>query len=267
MSTLHILIYRDELLDLIGDKDAKEPYRLLLKQLIHQTRTTRDWLKAQLDNQFFEIPPQTKLIRSKEQLRQPLEVCYRSLLENKLDLIANGNLLDTLRRLACFGVTLTKLDLRQESIRHTDALNEILSHILPNEEKYSQWNEEKRQEFLLQELASKRPLISHRQKWTTDTQEVLDTFEIIGRKDSEEALGTYIISMAGQPSDVLLVALFMKELSNSKTLPVRKRSRVILSLVLRFFFLRLRHCLKHWMIWIGQVMSLIDYYQLKGTEN
>ncbi|CAF1425399.1 unnamed protein product [Adineta ricciae] len=210
----------DELLDLIDDKDAKEPYRVLLKQLIHQIRTTRDWLKAQLDNQFFEIPPQTKLIHSKEQLQKPLEVCYRSLLENKLDLIANGNLLDTLRRLACFGVTLTKLDLRQESTRHTDALNEILSHILPNEEKYAQWNEEKRQKFLLQELASKRPLISHRQKWTTDTQEVLDTFEIIGRKDSEEALGTYIISMAGQPSDVLIVALFMKELANGKTLPI-----------------------------------------------
>jgi phosphoenolpyruvate carboxylase len=160
------------------------------------------------------------LIHSFKQLQEPLEICYRSLCENKLDLIANGILLDTLRRLACFGVTLTKLDLRQESTRHTEALEEIISLILPNKEKYSEWNEEKKQEFLLEELISKRPLISHRQKWTDNTQEVLDTFEIIGRKSSKEALGTYIISMAGQPSDVLTVALFMKEMANGKMLPV-----------------------------------------------
>jgi phosphoenolpyruvate carboxylase len=73
----------------------------------------------------------------------------------------------------------------------------------------------------LNELISKRPLISQRHKWSKDTQEVLDTFEIIGRKTSKEALGTYIISMAGQPSDVLIVALFMKEMANGETLPVR----------------------------------------------
>ena len=136
-------------------------------------------------------------------------------------------LLDTLRRLACFGVTLTKLDLRQESVRHTDALEEILAYISPNDERYSTWSEEKKQEFLLNELVSKRPLISNRHKWSDETQEVLDTFEIIGRESSDEALGTYIISMAGQPSDVLTVAVFMKDMANKKTLPVKVLLRVI----------------------------------------
>ena len=199
-----------------------EPYRVLLKRLILQVRTTRDWLHAQLNNKVFDVPKDIELIRSFKQLQEPLEICYRSLCENKLDLIANGILLDTLRRLACFGVTLTKLDLRQESTRHTEALEEIISFILPKyNEKYSEWNEEKKQEFLLEELISKRPLISQRHKWTDNTQEVLDTFEIIGRKSSKEALGTYIISMAGQPSDVLIVALFMKEMANGKMLPVK----------------------------------------------
>ncbi len=194
---------------------------MLLKRLILQVRTTRDCLQAQIDNQIFNVPNDIELIQSYKQLQEPLEVCYRSLCENKLDLIANGLLLDTLRRLACFGVTLTKLDLRQESTRHTEALEEIVSFILPDDDQYSKWNEEKKQEFLLKELISKRPLISHRHKWSDETQEVLDTFEIIGRKSSEEALGTYIISMAGQPSDVLIVALFMKEMANGKILPVR----------------------------------------------
>ncbi len=33
-----------------------------------------------------------------------------------------GRLLDLLRRLSCFGLGLMKMDLRQESSRHTDAL-------------------------------------------------------------------------------------------------------------------------------------------------
>lgn len=222
--------FRDELFSLIGDKNVKEPYRKLLKHLIQQLRTTRDWLQAQIDNKPFNMPNDIELIQSYKQLQEPLEICYRSLYENKLNLIANGLLLDTLRRLACFGITLTKLDLRQESVRHTEALKEILSYILPNDDKYSEWTEEKKQEFLLNELISKRPLIPHRYKWSQDTQEVLDTFEIIGRENSREALGTYIISMAGQPSDVLIVALFMKEIANGKTLPVRVLFLLISSL-------------------------------------
>ncbi|CAF3865196.1 unnamed protein product [Adineta steineri] len=210
----------DELLNLIDNKNANEPYRVLLKHLLLQVRTTRDWLKAQLDNKLFDIPKDIELIHSYKQLQKPLEICYRSLCDNKLELIANGILLNTLRRLACFGVTSTKLDLRQESTRHTQALEEILLYILPDNGKYSEWSEEKKQEFLLKELNSKRPLISYRQKWTKDTQEIVDTFEIIGKENNEEALGTYIISMAGQPSDILLVALFMKEMANGKTLPI-----------------------------------------------
>jgi len=191
-----------------------------LRGLLLRVRTTRDWLRAQIDNRVYTVPKDVELIHTTKQLLEPLEICYRSLCENNLPLVANGLLLDTLRRLACFGLTLTKLDLRQESKRHTDAMEEIVSYVLPNDEKYSKWDEKKKQQFLVGELVSKRPLISQRHQWSSDTQEVLDTFEIIGRKNCDEAIGNYIISMAKQPSDVLTVAVLMKELSNKKTLPV-----------------------------------------------
>lgn len=38
-------------------------------------------------------------------------------------IVAEGRLLDLLRRLYCFGMGLMKIDLRQESSRHTDALD------------------------------------------------------------------------------------------------------------------------------------------------
>lgn len=52
--------------------------------------------------------------------------------------MANGRLLDIIRRLRCFGLTLVRLDLRQESSRHTEVadavypLPPLLSHLLPH---------------------------------------------------------------------------------------------------------------------------------------
>ena len=259
-----VCLFREELLKLVGGKEVSEPYRALLKRLIRQVRVTRDYLQAQLDKKLFEVPHDVELIEFSRQLQEPLEVCYRSLCENNLHLIANGILLDTLRRLACFGVTLTKLDLRQESSRHSEAFEEILKHIQQDEQTYLEWAEEKKQAFLLEELVSKRPLISHQHPWSVETKEVLDTFEIIGRKSSQEALGAYIISMAGQPSDVLLVALFMKEMAQGQTLPVSNycwwnaRSSMMTSF-------RLFPCSKLWMISIVREMWLIDCCPLKAT--
>ena len=40
-------------------------------------------------------------------------------------IVAEGRLLDLLRRLYCFGVSLMKMDLRQESTRHNEAVDAI----------------------------------------------------------------------------------------------------------------------------------------------
>ena len=53
------------------------------------------------------------IIETRDQLYAPLLACYRSLCDVGLDTIANGVLLDTLRRVAVFGVTLTKLSKQQ----------------------------------------------------------------------------------------------------------------------------------------------------------
>ena len=41
-----------------------------------------------------------------------------------------GRLLDLLRRVYCFGVGLMKMDLRQESSRHTDAIAAVTQYVL-----------------------------------------------------------------------------------------------------------------------------------------
>lgn len=44
-------------------------------------------------------------------------------------MVADGRLLDLIRRIYCFGMTLLKLDLRQESTRHADAIDAITTYL------------------------------------------------------------------------------------------------------------------------------------------
>ncbi|WP_275289134.1 phosphoenolpyruvate carboxylase [Halomonas elongata] len=194
--------------------DVAEPYRELLKRLLARVEATRDWAKAQLDGKSHDGGP---IIETRDQLYAPLLTCYRSLCDVGLDTIANGVLLDTLRRVAVFGVTLTKLDLRQEASRHEQVMEELTDGLGLGH--YSEWDEEQRQEFLLAELASRRPLIPRRWECSAESREVLDTFRVSAGEHAE-ALGTYIISMAAQPSDVLAVALLMKEVGGDAKLPI-----------------------------------------------
>ncbi|WP_290784818.1 phosphoenolpyruvate carboxylase [Halomonas sp.] len=194
--------------------DVAEPYRELLRRLLTRVEATRDWAKACLDGKPFDEGP---VIESRDQLFAPLLTCYRSLCDVGLDTIANGALLDTLRRVAVFGVTLTKLDIRQEAGRHAQVMEELTDGLGLGH--YRDWSEEQRQTFLLEELASRRPLIPRRWECSSESREVIDTFRVVASEQAE-ALGTYIISMAGQPSDVLAVALLMKEVGGDVKLPI-----------------------------------------------
>ncbi|TDX32252.1 phosphoenolpyruvate carboxylase type 1 [Modicisalibacter xianhensis] len=194
--------------------DEPEPYRALLKRLISRVEATRDWAQASLDGEKYDGGP---IIETRDQLYAPLLACYRSLCDVGLDTIANGVLLDTLRRIAVFGVTLAKLDVRQEAGRHALVFDELSDYLGLG--RYREWDEQKRQDFLLSELESPRPLIPRRWECSTETREVIDTFRVIAN-EHREALGTYIISMAGQPSDVLAVALLMKEIGGDVRLPI-----------------------------------------------
>jgi len=185
---------------------STEPYRDLLKTLRGKLLHTRDWLTEALKHDRLQRPDD--LLWHNQQLLEPLLLCYHSLRDCKMDVIANGLLLDTIRRAYAFGLTLLKLDVRQESGRHTQVFSEFTQYLGIGD--YAHWEEPARQAFLLNELASKRPLFPRNWQPSAEVREVLDTCDIIARHGAE-ALSTYVISMAGKPSDVLAVQLLLKE--------------------------------------------------------
>ncbi|NIB40860.1 phosphoenolpyruvate carboxylase [Pseudomaricurvus alkylphenolicus] len=197
--------------------EHREPYRELLRDVRQKLENTRDWAEACLNDKSLRHKPYPKPIYlNDEELLEPLQLIRRSLINCGMEAIAEGSLANILRRIACFGLTLMRLDVRQESTRHAEAIHEITQYLgLEQDGKgYLDWSEEDKQAFLLTELASPRPLLPHDFSGdfepTPETREVIDTFRVLSRQPAS-ALGAYIISMATHPSDVLAVRLLQKE--------------------------------------------------------
>lgn len=185
--------------------DAPEPYRAILGELKSALKKTKKWLEQSLTEQ---AKKPDNLITHTDQLLKPLMLCHRSLIECGMEIIAEGPLQDTIRRVACFGLTLVKLDIRQNSDRHTEVFEELSEFYGLGS--YTLWTEKARQSFLLKELSGNRPLIPRDWQPSPSVSEVLDTFRLIGDTDTS-SLGSYVISMASQPSDVLSVILLLRE--------------------------------------------------------
>ncbi|WP_323751253.1 phosphoenolpyruvate carboxylase [Marinobacter sp.] len=185
--------------------ESREPYRVVLGQLRDRLSKTRDWAAARAKG---EAADATGILFENEDLTAPLELCYRSLVDCGLEHIANGPLLDIIRRAHTFGLPLIRLDIRQEAARHAEAVAEIVDYVGMGD--YSSWSEPERQEFLLRELQGRRPLIPRGWQPSEAVGEVLATCEVVAQQ-TPEALGSYVISMASQPSDVLSVILLLRE--------------------------------------------------------
>jgi phosphoenolpyruvate carboxylase len=194
----------DALREQVGD--VKEPYRAVLKPLIQKLELTRE---GKTDVHHW--------VQTNDELQKPLLDCYHSLRDCGMRIIANGALLDCLRRSYCFGMHLLKLDIRQDAQRHCDVFSELTRYLGMGD--YKQWNEDDKQAFLLRELSSRRPLIPPKWKPSDDVKEVLDTCKVIAN-NGKDGFGIYIISMASEPSDVLAVQLLLKESGVDWPMPV-----------------------------------------------
>ena len=204
-----------ELRALAGGDEVDEPYRQIAKNLRSQLFSTLEYLERRVKGE--QVLPPADLLTDNAQLWDPLYACYQSLVACNMSIIANGSLLDTLRRIRSFGLQLVRIDVRQESTRHTDALSELTEYLgLGN---YGDWSEQEKQDFLLTELQSRRPLIPQNWQPTPETQEVFETCRVIA-KAKNDSIAAYVISMAKVPSDVLAVKLLLKEAGASIKLPV-----------------------------------------------
>ena len=126
-----------------------------------------------------------------------------------------------------FAFCLASLDIRQESTRHSDALDE-LSRYLQLPVPYAEMEEEQRVQWLLAELQTRRPLIPPAVRWSPATAETFDVLRMVHRLQQEfggRICRTYVISMSHTVSDLLEVLLLAKEAGLVD--PVAQRSSLL----------------------------------------
>jgi phosphoenolpyruvate carboxylase len=188
---------------------SREPYRTLLRSVFRKIEMTRRAVDERLSTRPPDPggPVSEEIYRSAEDLAEPLRLCHDSLYETGNGVLADGLLADTLRRLSCFGLTLARLDIRQEAQRHTEAVDLIARQ--KGRAGYAQATEEERIAYLTDALSSDASTDQTMPACSPRLAEVLQTFSTIAAIPSD-ALGAYVITMASCASDVLAVEFLQR---------------------------------------------------------
>jgi phosphoenolpyruvate carboxylase len=142
-----------------------------------------------------------------------LDVLHRSLISHNCGLLGRGRLRRLRHTVAIFGFHLAPLDLRQNSDVHARTVAELLAIARPGID-YRVMDENARIAILLEELATPRPLAAPGIHYSEETQGELDIFHTaasIHRRFGRAAIENVIISKTDGVSDILEVAVLLKE--------------------------------------------------------
>jgi len=145
--------------------------------------------------------------------RAELDVIDASLRANRSALLADGRLRSLRTAVRVFGFHLATVDLRQNSDVHQEVIGELLreAKVTPA---YVALPEAQRQEILRAELASPRLLRSAFAQYSDVVKgelAILEAAAAIHRRRGPDAIRQYVISKAESVSDLLEVAVLLKE--------------------------------------------------------
>lgn len=132
-----------------------------------------------------------------------------------------------------FGFHLARLDIRNNSDSHDAAIAAILTTAgVVDGESFADWPEDKRITFLMEELRTRRPLLSINAELPEEAENVLGYLRVVAEQKKErgsDSLGQLIISMTRQVSDLLAMHLFAREAGLSEYIDGLWRSSLPIS--------------------------------------
>ncbi|MBE9078013.1 phosphoenolpyruvate carboxylase [Romeria aff. gracilis LEGE 07310] len=204
-----------EIYDELAIRYRQEPYRLKLAYIEQRLKNTRDRSQKLYHGDYLQeeetVAQAGTLYRSGAEFLHELQLIQRNLKET-------GLVCQDLEKLICqaeiYSFTLAQLDVRQESTRHADALNEITEYLGILPKAYNDLTEAEKMDWLVAELKTRRPLIPGELPFSDKVQETVATFRMVRRLHQEfgpQICQSYIISMCHHASDLLEVLLLAKE--------------------------------------------------------
>ncbi|PIT59053.1 phosphoenolpyruvate carboxylase [Snodgrassella alvi] len=186
----------------------EEPYRRALTYIQARLNATAQRLRIQPESPHHGLPP----YQQPAELLQELNNISSSLQQNGSALLSHGKLADLIRSVSLFGFHLMSIDLRQHAAKHAEVVAELFTHA--GLEAFQTLSEAAKQRVLLRELSTQRPLYSPYIQYSPHTVRELAIFQTathIKNHYGETAINQCIISNAETVSDILVVALLLKE--------------------------------------------------------
>ena len=204
-----------EVYDRLAIRYRQEPYRLKLAYILARLENTRD-RNSQLaysENQKWQNSDTyaKSFYRTGEEFLAELQLIQHNLKETGLSCRDLENLIC---QVEIYGFNLAHLDIRQESSRHSDTINEIVEYLQVLHKPYNELTETERSLWLATELQTKRPLIPSELPFSQKTSETVESFRMLRQLHQEfgsQICQTYVISMSHDVSDLLEVLLLAKE--------------------------------------------------------
>ncbi|NER81685.1 MAG: phosphoenolpyruvate carboxylase [Leptolyngbya sp. SIO1D8] len=193
----------------------QEPYRLKMAYIQQRLENTLQRSQQLYQGDLIQEEPidgiPLPLYASGQEFLEDLRLIQRDLKATKM-VCADLDLL--ICQVEIYGFILAPLDLRQESSRHSDTLNEITEYLQVLPKPYSDMSEAEKTAWLTQELQTRRPLVPAELPFSDKACETIETFRMVRRLHQEfgpEICRSYIISMSHHVSDLLEVLLLAKE--------------------------------------------------------
>jgi phosphoenolpyruvate carboxylase len=205
---LEIIEKKSEALGAEGKKAVKrnpyEPCRQYVNLLIVKLEHT-------ISNNFADS---NSYYKSSKDLKEDLMFFRDILIENGMKGLAEDLLFSLERAVSCFGFHLATLDIRQNSAFHDKAISQILKSIGEEDYDFANWNEQKRVTYLSELLENHSSITDITVHYGSEADNVLDCYRVIRHHINQygsEGIGSFIISMTRNLSDLLAVYFLMKE--------------------------------------------------------
>lgn len=205
-----------EVFDQKPQRYRREPYRRKLYFMRHRLIKSREHIRRRLQEPLLnggerlpEEQPSAVAYPSADHFYKDLLMIRDALISHDDQRAADGPLKDLIRLTESFGFHLFQLDVRQESTRHSEAVDEILALITPDQPRYRELTEAARVELLTSLIESDSRAVFDRLTLSEPTQETLEVFAVMARMRREigpDCFGAYVISMTHSASHVLEVA-------------------------------------------------------------
>ncbi|HET7315029.1 phosphoenolpyruvate carboxylase [Salinisphaera sp.] len=194
------------------ERYAAEPYRRKLYLMRRRISAMIDQIQTELRlrAERSERPPLA--YTSADELVDDIRVMRESLIGHGDEAIANDRIKGWQHLVETFGFHLARLDLREESTRHTVCVHEIMA-ALKIESDYASLDEAGRIDVLDRELARDDTPPLGRMDLSSDVEDTLESLAVVReftRTLGNAAFGSYVISMTHSASDVLALVWLMR---------------------------------------------------------